>query len=83
MSNESPVRLLPEVRRALGKAHGKTIKEHSLSYAVNVALAQALGISAPLTPREKMAKASKARWRATKRAARKAPAKKRTRKPAE
>lgn len=82
--NETPVRLSAQVSRALRKhnEYGKAAKRHSLSYAANVALAAILGIAPPLTPREKMAKASKSRWRTQKRAAAK-PRAKRARKTAE
>lgn len=73
-TNLSPIRLASDVKRALNRKHGAAIKEHGLSFAVNTALAEAFGLPAPLTPTEKMSKASRARWRAQKRAS-KAPAK--------
>lgn len=66
----SPIRLMPEVQRALRKYHGQALRAHGLSYAVNVALASAFGVKPPLTPPERMSAASKKRWRSQKAATR-------------
>lgn len=82
MSNTTPVRLTPEVRRAMYRKHRELIKKHGLSYAVNFALAPTLAIKAPLTPAQKMSKASKARWRTGNQASEKERAKRPAKKPA-
>lgn len=63
MANTRLFRLAAPNAKGMASKHKALIKQHGLSYAVNVVLAEALGVPAPPTPKEKMSTASKTRWR--------------------